>query len=253
MKEARVSPSDIEASPIAMCLATELAECSISSTIEIYQAAVEIALSFSTGSAVSETERHDHAVEHYAAARLAEVMNASSGVLGSQDLLFPQAIIGARSQTVLRPPRLSKYGDQRGKPVGALWTSSFLASERPTWTAMTETGYVPVEETLEYVELIARKDDVQVFAIRSSADFASLCDEFACVSPQGDLTIDWIRVADSYHAVHLTFAGLILAQANPVRTRAGTMTLQGWDSESTAWLRLPASARLGKRRVVVKS
>ncbi|GAA1924375.1 hypothetical protein GCM10009716_35810 [Streptomyces sodiiphilus] len=88
--------------------------------------------------------------------------------------------------------------------------------------------------------------DANVFTISRASDFRDLCDRFGSADSQGPPTIDWPRVAETYHAVHLTFTGLILSQGVPVETRLGTMMLRGWDSESTAWLRLPPPSRLGR-------
>jgi hypothetical protein len=250
MSSATVSSSTIRASPIAMRLAREFLEDPDVSVLDLYQMAVEISLSFSTGSAEHDLDEGEPATDAEAAETLARAINAEHGLLALQGLNFPQAIVGSSADiAALRPPKISEGGPNLlSKPSGALWTSSFLTPNYPAWTAMVNTGYVPVDRPFECAEFFVGQGDFAVFTISSVDDFAALCEEFA--APHGPPAIDWRRVAQSYHAVHLTFTGLVLAQGVPVRTRLGTMTLSGWDSESTAWLRLPASARLGERRLV---
>jgi hypothetical protein len=250
-----VSPETVLASPIALHLARELAEQPVRAVLEAYRAAVAIALSFSTGSVWEDEDASDPAADYAAATALADLLNRDTTFSTHRALRFPQAVVsptGTDTPAGLRAPQVlsPEEATTPGKPSRALWTSSFLAPDYPAWAAMAETGYVPVRRPLSCVEFLADPDDAEVFTIDSVADFLSLCDAFAVASREGQVSVDWRRVAESYHAVHLTFHGLILVQDLPVHCRLGPVMLRGWDSESTAWLRLPKSAELGERRLI---
>ncbi|MGD9485586.1 hypothetical protein WDH52_20440 [Streptomyces sp. TRM70308] len=254
MKQTDIPSDVVLASPIALRVARELAEEPRASALAVYRTAVEVALSFSTGSARGREDESDPVTDQEAATRLAECLRREDALGGRRGLTFPQAVVSAADDAPMRltPPQVASSGAASllGKPPGALWTSSFLTPDYPAWTAMVDTGYVPVRRPFACTEFLADPDEVEIFTIDSGADFGALCDEFAVASGHGFAVVDWRKVAAAYHAVRLTVSGLLLAQEVTVHSRHGAATLRGWDSECTAWLRLPESARLGKRRLL---
>ncbi|MCF6522724.1 hypothetical protein [Streptomyces sp. JJ36] len=254
MNSASVSASALHAAPVALQLAREAALEPDLSMPELHDLAVDIALSFSTGSVWDDLKTWTPVSDREAVERLAAFLESERQWWSPlEELTFPQVVVAENGTPVhtLRPPRLREddptYPD---KPAGALWTSSLLPTGAPTWTAVVDTGYLGFDRPFTGIDLLMDGSGCDVFTIASAADFATLCEEFAAPRPQGAPGIDWHRVTASYHAVHLTFTGLLLAQEAPVHTRFGPMRLRGWDCESTAWLRLPDSARLGEHRHV---
>ncbi|GLY54794.1 hypothetical protein [Lentzea sp. NBRC 102530] len=121
------------------------------------------------------------------------------------------------------------------KPLGALWTSSFLPDGTSMWQ-WGEWGEFGHDRPL--FALTFDPAAVTPYAIGSPADYERLVNRY----PRPTNTyvqVDWRRAAADLDAVHLTVAGLLTAQHVPVTTRCGTAMLTGWDAESTAWLRLP--------------
>jgi hypothetical protein len=51
------------------------------------------------------------------------------------------------------------------------------------------------------------------------------------------ITPDWRRLAEDYDAVHLSMAGLLTAAGRPLDVSGGFTMLEGWETESTVWLR----------------
>ncbi|MBB1255467.1 hypothetical protein [Streptomyces alkaliterrae] len=244
------SSDDVQRSPISRNLARELAAGSIDSPDELYETAVDLATSLTNGHWRDDKYPPDERLDRAAAEQLVAAMKCGPALLTSRSLVFPQAIIGLEGGEPLRQPKLFYDRFLCGKPAGVLWTSSLLAPGLPAWAMVAESGYVAGQDPVEGVEFFADADEFSVFTINSPCDFAELCEEFGSVMMGSNRVLDWRRVSEVHHAVHLTFSGLILAQGVPVQTSTGTMTLNGWDSESTVWLRIPESARLGRRFLV---
>ncbi|MEV7416000.1 hypothetical protein [Streptomyces sp. NPDC089919] len=114
----------------------------------------------------------------------------------------------------------------------------------PAWQVILDSGYVSVAAGSGWRDLDADRAELDVSTIRGAADYARLCDRYGAPDGADGVRVAWDRVAADHHAVHLTLGGLLLTQGRPVETRHGTAVLRGWDCESTAWLRLPRSARI---------
>jgi len=121
------------------------------------------------------------------------------------------------------------------KPVGALWTSSFL----PDGTSMWQWGeWAEFGRDRRLFALAFDPADVRRYAIGSPADYERLVSRYPRATndhPQ----VHWTRAAEDFDAVHLTVSGLLTAQHVHIATPHGAAMLTGWDAESTAWLRLP--------------
>ncbi|MFI6101773.1 hypothetical protein ACIA8G_40015 [Lentzea sp. NPDC051213] len=121
------------------------------------------------------------------------------------------------------------------KPVGALWTSSFL----PDGTSMWQWGeWAEFGRDRRLFALTFDPADLRVCTIGSPADYERLVNRYPRATDD-HTQVHWTQVAEHFDAVHLTVSGLLTAQHVPVAAPHGTAMLTGWDAESTAWLRLP--------------
>lgn len=110
------------------------------------------------------------------------------------------------------------------KPPNEIWTSSALDDGTSAWWPRLREGAdgPPPTET-QSVWRLTPSPAARVFEITSAQDYAWLRSEFA----------DWDAIAQAYDGIHLGVEGLIRAQGVP----CGSVTLDDWDVESTAWLR----------------
>jgi hypothetical protein len=110
------------------------------------------------------------------------------------------------------------------KPPNEIWTSSALADGTSAWWPLLREGAdrPPPTETQSVWRLMP-SPDARVFEIRSAQHYAWLRNEFG----------DWDAIAREYDGIHLTVEGLIRAQV----VACGSVMLDNWDAESTAWLR----------------
>ncbi|MCP2164838.1 hypothetical protein [Goodfellowiella coeruleoviolacea] len=122
------------------------------------------------------------------------------------------------------------------KPVGALWTASFLPDGTSAWQRR-EWAEFGTSRNLYAVTFDLAQ--AKIFTIDSLEDFEQLIHAYPRPAPDGRVLVRWTAVADDFDAVHLTARGLLTAHNIPLATPDGIATLAGWDAESTAWLRLP--------------
>ncbi|WP_424184083.1 hypothetical protein ACOBQX_19350 [Actinokineospora sp. G85] len=153
--------------------------------------------------------------------------------LGDSTLVSPQAwhsVDGVVPEIAVSDgPGGSVFGD---KPVGTLWTSSFLAGGVSAWQ-WGEWG-----EWGEWAEFGGGRrlfavefGDVEVWTIDSPGDVGELGRRYGV-----GRRISWAAVAEDFDAVHLSVRGLL--------TAGHLGGVRGWDAESTAWLR-PVGFRVG--------
>ncbi|MCE6999869.1 hypothetical protein LZG04_34405 [Saccharothrix sp. S26] len=179
------------------------------------------------------TARPTPELDHIAAAVLHRL---ATGSLGDTSLRSPQA----RHATDATPRTVQVTDGPTGatapdKPVGALWTSSFLPEGTSMWQwgELAESGPDRPLFTVTFDQA-----DIRLFTIDSPSDYGQLVNRYPR-SSNGRAQVCWTRAADDLDAVHLTVPGLLTAQHVPVTTSQGTAVLTGWDAESTAWLHLP--------------
>ncbi|CCH29202.1 hypothetical protein ABZ816_38485 [Actinosynnema sp. NPDC047251] len=180
------------------------------------------------------TARPTPELDHIAAAVL---LRLSTGSLGDTSLRSPQARYAADAT-----PRTVQVADgpaSPDKPVGALWTSSFLPNGTSMWQWGELAEFGPDRQlfTVTFDPTGSR-----VFTINSPSDYGRLVTRYPR-SSDGRAQVCWTRAAEDLDAVHLTVPGLLTAHHVPVETPHGTATLTGWDAESTAWLHLPPHLR----------
>ncbi|MFT7836957.1 hypothetical protein Q5530_12485 [Saccharothrix sp. BKS2] len=184
------------------------------------------------------TARHTPELDHIATAVLRRL---STGSLGNTSLRSPQSRYGRDATPgtvqVSDGPASTTAPD---KPVGALWTSSFL----PEGAGMWQWGeWAEFGHGRQLFTVVFDPTDLRVSTIGSPADYERLVNRYPR-SSDGRARVCWTRAAEDLDAVHLTVSGLLVAQHVPVATPHGIATLTGWDAESTAWLHLPADLRL---------
>jgi hypothetical protein len=128
------------------------------------------------------------------------------------------------------------------KPVGALWTSSFLPDGGSAWR---------YGEAAEFGDrrrrLFAMAFDpaaVVAYVIDGPADYVRLVERFPLRYADGTRGVRWRAVAEEFDAVRLTARGLLLTEDVPVHGHPPVAPLAGWNAESTAWLRVPAGTTI---------
>jgi hypothetical protein len=170
-------------------------------------------------------------VEEATALSRAVLTSAAARWWSSRALDRDQLWIGAQDATPgPGRPSPSLYS----KPPNDIWTSSALDDGTSAWWPLLRAGpdSPPPEQTQSRWRLTPRAG-VRVCEITSAPDWARLCETF----PAPDGAPDWHAVAHEYDGVHLSVEGLIRAQCIAIDTSHGTAMLDGWDVESTAWLR----------------
>lgn len=125
------------------------------------------------------------------------------------------------------------------KPTWALWTASFLPDGTSAWERKEYPRLSGGERHL--CSMSFDESEVTVYTIDSVRDFRELVSTYPDPQEDGRVRVRWEAVAKDFDAVHLTARGLVTAHDVEVRTPAGLGKLWAWDTESTAWLRLPRS------------
>jgi len=123
------------------------------------------------------------------------------------------------------------------KPFGALWTSSYLPNGESAWALLENIEFSGRERT--HFSVNFAEDKANVYSIDAESDYRQLVLNYPRALRTGRVGVDWEAVAHDFHAVHLTARGLVTVQDVDIATPHGIARLQGWDSESTAWLVKP--------------
>jgi hypothetical protein len=158
----------------------------------------------------------------------------------------------------LRPPRVGNRKPLGALPSGAFWTATPVPPLDDSWTLCGEN--VAREKPRWEVHFdVAR---ARVARIDSARDWAGLIDAHP-VMAGGCRYPDWLAIAESWDAVHLSPAGLLLAHpkisAVPFGTTNGTgyahseagsyVSVAHWSAVSTAWLREPPNMLIKPVRI----
>ncbi|ANY07553.1 hypothetical protein AFB00_16045 [Pseudonocardia sp. HH130630-07] len=195
---------------------------------------------------------HQHSVENFTERADPELSDVAelvdrrlgSGWLAGASLRSPQSKFS--EPTELRPVRVSNPSGSWAavdKPEGAFWTSSFLPGLRSAWERLEAGEFSQHDRPLMRFDFALGPDD-EVWTIRDVDDYAELVRRHPRRVTRDTVGIDWAALRHDVTAVTLSAAGLARAQNVRVATPYGVAQLSGWDAESTAWLRLPASASL---------
>lgn len=154
----------------------------------------------------------------------------------------------------LRTPSIRNRDGFSALPAGAFWTSTPLNDDEDSWTVSGQ--HVHHIESPRW-EVYFDINRVQVARIDSAQDWIELIDSHA-VTVNGCKYPDWPSLAESWDAVHLSPAGLLLAHptisATPFITTDGSgfahsqagpyASVAAWSVISTAWLRTPPEVKL---------
>jgi hypothetical protein len=151
----------------------------------------------------------------------------------------------------LRAPSIDNRELLGALPAGAFWTSTPITDGEDSWTLCGEN----VRREKPRWEVHFDVTRVRIARIDSARDWADLIDShtatrIGCKYP------DWPAIAESWDAVHLSPAGLLLAHPKISTTRFSTADGSGyahsqagpyasvatWSAVSTAWLREPPNA-----------
>ncbi|OBF45616.1 hypothetical protein A5787_12300 [Mycobacterium sp. 852002-50816_SCH5313054-b] len=164
----------------------------------------------------------------------------------------PQIHQGTLSE--LRAPSIRNRAPLSALPNGAFWTSTPITDGEDTWTLCGEN----LKRERPRWEVHFDAAHARVARIASAADWADLIDSHPATAG-GCKFPDWPAIAETWDAVHLSPAGLLLAHpkisATPFVTtdgsgyahsEAGTYaSVAHWSAVSTAWLREPPNAEFG--------
>ncbi len=153
----------------------------------------------------------------------------------------------------LRAPSVSNREPLSALPNGAFWTSTPVTEVDDTWTLCGENqGRERPRWEVHFDVTRAR-----VARIDSAADWADLIDSHPA-TVGGCRYPDWPAIAESWDAVHLSPAGLLLAHpkisTTPFATTDGSgyahseagpyASVAHWSAVSTAWLRVPPGVEI---------
>lgn len=151
-------------------------------------------------------------------------------------LICPQIHHG--KVTELRQPSVSQPPKDRPTPIPrqAFWTADPIDSAEDSWTLYDD----DLLESHRY-ELHFDQSEVAVVVIDSADSWTKLVRTFPH-TVSGTSYPDWPAVSEEYDAVYLTTRGLLTA--HPPTLPSDIEGVAQWSAVSTAWLRLPKSARL---------
>jgi hypothetical protein len=131
---------------------------------------------------------------------------------------------------------LSQFGGGTPKPRSALWTTTALGGPSSGWVTylrIGEDGRPPPYRQWRLEVL----PSARVYEVHSPEAWRSLCLEYPGDVHSGLLLPDWHAVAHHWEGVHLSVGGLLTAQRVTASGSGRRTRLDGWDSESTVWLR----------------
>lgn len=133
-------------------------------------------------------------------------------------------------------PNLSPFGGDTPKPRAALWTATTVGSMPGGWSLYLRIGEDgrPPPYRLWRLEALP---SARVFEIHGPDDWRALCLRYPGETREGRLLPDWQAVARDWDGVHLSIGGLLTTQKVVVDAGGRRAQLDGWDSESTVWLR----------------
>ena len=131
------------------------------------------------------------------------------------------------------------------KPSGGLWTSTLRPDGSSGWTEWCAAEQFGTDEPSEAYVLTPQP--CLVFEIGGFADVERLFRQYGVADPsymRGSSepiwrygTINWSAFSDDYDAMHVNEGGLWGLAPAEMPLRLACMFLNGWDCESTCWLR----------------
>jgi hypothetical protein len=122
------------------------------------------------------------------------------------------------------------------KPLGALWTSSYLPDGTSAWHWGERAEFGSDRAILPVAFDESR---TRIFTVDQPADYSELIHRYPRPLDDGRALVMWTEVARDFDAVHLSTHGLVTTHHVGFTTRHGHAVLRGWDAECTAWLHQP--------------
>ena len=180
--------------------------------------------------------------------RFAETLwnRLGAGWFALKSVPMPQATFAATGE--VRPVEI-RYSAASGgnavvwrKPIGAIWTSSFLPDGASAWQYGEASEFSAAGRRLYSVS--CDPGVLRLFLIDSLDDWGELVERFPIDYDDGTIGVDWPVASQTLDAVRLTTRGLVYAENVTIPGRPRIAKLEGWSAESTAWLRLPSSFRM---------
>lgn len=125
----------------------------------------------------------------------------------------------------------------RFKPRYGLWTSTYDEDHVSDWARYCRLEHFDGRDGPQELFVLTPDPDANVYVVNDRDDVRALYDRFGVPLfetsgtlgyASGEDVLDWPKIAQTYDAVHLTYAGLC-------ETNMGRYALYAWDSESTVW------------------
>ncbi|QUR68282.1 hypothetical protein [Mycobacterium spongiae] len=153
----------------------------------------------------------------------------------------------------LREPVIVNRNPLSALPGGAFWTSTPISDGKDSWTVCGENLSREDPRWEVYFDI----DSVRVARVDSARDWIELIESHPIIAGSCKYP-DWPAIAESWDAVHLSAAGLLLAHPTISTTRFVASDVCGeahsqagpyasvadWSAVSTAWLHRPPNAKL---------
>jgi hypothetical protein len=140
----------------------------------------------------------------------------------------------------LHAPNIRNREPLSALPAGAFWTSTPITEDDDSWTLCGEN----LRREMPRWEVRFDVTRVRVARIDSAGDWADLIDSHSATAG-GRKYPDWPAIAESWDAVHLSPAGLLLAHPKISTPRFSSYAGVGeWSTVSTAWLREPPEVEI---------
>lgn len=117
------------------------------------------------------------------------------------------------------------------KPKGGLWTSSLFSGGKCAWSFLT-----PHRDYRMWVPSLSSTKP-SVIELHTPEDWLTLCQTYPRTAHDGLLVPEWVLVAQDVDIIHLSMSGLLSIQSADLTVGDRVSRMEGWDAESSCWLR----------------
>lgn len=131
---------------------------------------------------------------------------------------------------------LGRFGGGIPKPKRALWTSTYIPNLVSPWIEWCRAGddqrpgpYFPW--------LVEAAATSRVWELQSARDWADLVIAYPGETVNNYVLPDWRAVSNDWDCVHLSTTGFLIGHGVGIATELGVARLEGWNMESSLWLR----------------
>ncbi len=122
------------------------------------------------------------------------------------------------------------------KPRAAFWTCTGFGGATGAWMTYLQRGEDRRPPPYHSWRL-SGAPNARVYEVHDPEAWRTLCLRFPLASPGGWVVPNWVKVAQSLDAVHLSVGGLLTAEGVLMGSLPSKTALIDWSVECTAWLR----------------